>query len=261
MAACARWWRRGSPGRPDPGSARNDRPYLRGKASAGRGRASSRRGNRSGGRRTFRLSEGAASRVGRGPQPSGGMFRTPGKMFPQKRGSSVCFGECSVRFGQCSVVFGETSVGLAGTSGRLGNVPSTWVEHPADWVEHPSGWMERSPKRGGGSPGRVEHSPVPLGEGQPLTRGPGPARISLPRSRPAPCAQVAQLVEHVTENHGVTGSIPVLGTIKSCKSKKLAPHFGSGFRHFFDLGTLWGSRLEGVWKCGLSALTSPSGIC
>jgi hypothetical protein len=27
-----------------------------------------------------------------------------------------------------------------------------------------------------------------------------------------PPAQVAQLVEHVTENHGVTGSIPVLGT-------------------------------------------------
>jgi hypothetical protein len=28
-------------------------------------------------------------------------------------------------------------------------------------------------------------------------------------------AQVAQLVEHVTENHGVGGSIPPLGTIKS----------------------------------------------
>ena len=27
-------------------------------------------------------------------------------------------------------------------------------------------------------------------------------------------AQVAQLVEHVTENHGVGGSIPSLGTIK-----------------------------------------------
>jgi hypothetical protein len=26
-------------------------------------------------------------------------------------------------------------------------------------------------------------------------------------------AQVAQLVEHVTENHGVAGSIPALGTI------------------------------------------------
>lgn len=28
-----------------------------------------------------------------------------------------------------------------------------------------------------------------------------------------PDAQVAQLVEHVTENHGVGGSIPPLGTI------------------------------------------------
>jgi hypothetical protein len=28
-----------------------------------------------------------------------------------------------------------------------------------------------------------------------------------------PGAQVAQLVEHVTENHGVAGSIPALGTI------------------------------------------------
>ena len=35
--------------------------------------------------------------------------------------------------------------------------------------------------------------------------------------KPAPArhgAQVAQLVEHVTENHGVGGSIPPLGTIK-----------------------------------------------
>ena len=30
-------------------------------------------------------------------------------------------------------------------------------------------------------------------------------------------AQVAQLVEHVTENHGVGGSIPPLGTIRSHK--------------------------------------------
>jgi hypothetical protein len=29
---------------------------------------------------------------------------------------------------------------------------------------------------------------------------------------PGPGAQVAQLVEHVTENHGVAGSIPALGT-------------------------------------------------
>ena len=38
-------------------------------------------------------------------------------------------------------------------------------------------------------------------------------------------AQVAQLVEHVTENHGVGGSIPPLGTILTvdpaiCRSKR-----------------------------------------
>ena len=41
---------------------------------------------------------------------------------------------------------------------------------------------------------------------------------NAPTSQPVPpaClsqAQVAQLVEHVTENHGVGGSIPPLGTI------------------------------------------------
>ena len=35
-----------------------------------------------------------------------------------------------------------------------------------------------------------------------------------PLRREAPAAQVAQLVEHVTENHGVGGSIPPLGTIR-----------------------------------------------
>ena len=33
-----------------------------------------------------------------------------------------------------------------------------------------------------------------------------------PAARAGPGAQVAQLVEHVTENHGVGGSIPPLGT-------------------------------------------------
>gem|GEM_PF-3931511 len=32
-------------------------------------------------------------------------------------------------------------------------------------------------------------------------------------------AQVAQLVEHVTENHGVGGSIPPLGTISPIRLK------------------------------------------
>ncbi len=35
-------------------------------------------------------------------------------------------------------------------------------------------------------------------------------------------AQVAQLVEHVTENHGVGGSIPPLGTTPFRKSRRLA---------------------------------------
>jgi hypothetical protein len=37
-------------------------------------------------------------------------------------------------------------------------------------------------------------------------------RSSRPRFKRGPGAQVAQLVEHVTENHGVGGSIPPLGT-------------------------------------------------
>ena len=38
-------------------------------------------------------------------------------------------------------------------------------------------------------------------------------RSTIPRAGGAG-AQVAQLVEHVTENHGVGGSIPPLGTIE-----------------------------------------------
>ncbi len=37
-------------------------------------------------------------------------------------------------------------------------------------------------------------------------------------------AQVAQLVEHVTENHGVGGSIPPLGTISLFKDIRKAPN-------------------------------------
>lgn len=36
-----------------------------------------------------------------------------------------------------------------------------------------------------------------------------------------PGAQVAQLVEHATENRSVTGSIPVLGTIYSLRFDKI----------------------------------------
>ena len=38
-----------------------------------------------------------------------------------------------------------------------------------------------------------------------------------PATSRRPGAQVAQLVEHVTENHGVGGSIPPLGTINILK--------------------------------------------
>jgi hypothetical protein len=51
----------------------------------------------------------------------------------------------------------------------------------------------------------------------PLWTAPGRASITrrarLTASHREPGAQVAQLVEHVTENHGVGGSIPPLGTI------------------------------------------------
>ena len=45
-------------------------------------------------------------------------------------------------------------------------------------------------------------------------------------------AQVAQLVEHVTENHGVGGSIPPLGTIRKSSTYALSPNNTK-----IDLGT------------------------
>ena len=48
------------------------------------------------------------------------------------------------------------------------------------------------------SPGTALYNPGPLPPLPPVPAEPG--------------AQVAQLVEHVTENHGVGGSIPPLGT-------------------------------------------------
>ena len=62
--------------------------------------------------------------------------------------------------------------------------------------------------------------PLPGGEGA----APSPAGKRLTSAAPRvklsplgaarlPCAQVAQLVEHVTENHGVGGSTPSPGTI------------------------------------------------
>ena len=50
-----------------------------------------------------------------------------------------------------------------------------------------------------------------------------PARF--PVSRADANAQVAQLVEHVTENHGVGGSIPPLGTTLLTKKILTWAHF------------------------------------
>ena len=49
----------------------------------------------------------------------------------------------------------------------------------------------------------------PAGSGGEAERG----ALALIGAAPNAPAQVAQLVEHVTENHGVGGSIPPLGTI------------------------------------------------
>ena len=50
------------------------------------------------------------------------------------------------------------------------------------------------------------------------------ARLDQPRPRGGLGAQVAQLVEHVTENHGVGGSIPPLGTINLFSLIFIHPH-------------------------------------
>jgi hypothetical protein len=61
----------------------------------------------------------------------------------------------------------------------------------------------------------ADAAPVPRG---PFWTAPDRASINRPsRAHPARGAQVAQLVEHVTENHGVGGSIPPLGTTKNPK--------------------------------------------
>ena len=78
-------------------------------------------------------------------------------------------------------------------------------------------WCERAGHRLVEMEDEEGQDPFPGGEGA------GPPAVPLDSGRPSllkslslgagPRAQVAQLVEHVTENHGVTGSIPVLGTI------------------------------------------------
>src|SRR5712692_8579890 len=60
---------------------------------------------------------------------------------------------------------------------------------------------------------------APCRSGKPFWTGRNRASIRrrspLASGSPAAGAQVAQLVEHVTENHGVGGSIPPLGTIRN----------------------------------------------
>src|SRR5882672_552583 len=93
----------------------------------------------------------------------------------------------------------------------------------------------RAPRRGGERSAWRRVRPVPQrqrpdranvsagrqgvwGGGAPSWTGPDPASITPALYRPRVLrgagAQVAQLVEHVTENHGVGGSIPPLGTKK-----------------------------------------------
>ena len=48
--------------------------------------------------------------------------------------------------------------------------------------------------------------------------------IRFRRECPKQWAQVAQLVEHVTENHGVGGSIPSLGTILALERREHSDH-------------------------------------
>jgi hypothetical protein len=55
------------------------------------------------------------------------------------------------------------------------------------------------------------------GHPRPIASITAPALPSGPRRPRGPGAQVAQLVEHVTENHGVGGSIPPLGTSNSLR--------------------------------------------
>jgi hypothetical protein len=112
--------------------------------------------------------------------------------------------------------------------------PAPWQEGPAIWHEGPATRQEASALWQEGPAlwpeGRATSSEGPVRRQEGCTRTGAPlggggrrgAPLDEPRAlllehgspeAPASSAQVAQLVEHVTENHGVTGSIPVLGTI------------------------------------------------
>ncbi len=63
------------------------------------------------------------------------------------------------------------------------------------------------------APGGFIRATGPCWTFRPVALITAPACLKAPPLRHGPGAQVAQLVEHVTENHGVGGSIPPLGTI------------------------------------------------
>jgi hypothetical protein len=69
-------------------------------------------------------------------------------------------------------------------------------------------------------------------------------RASLAALRPRAGAQVAQLVEHVTENHGVGGSIPPLGTTISLGKIIRLEHLAAA--GFFELGARRGHTIASI---------------
>src|ERR1700730_16804298 len=74
------------------------------------------------------------------------------------------------------------------------------------------------------APRRSEAAPC-VAEGEARWTGPPGLTINRPLPALAPGhAQVAQLVEHATENRSVGGSIPPLGTIEFNHLADVAPH-------------------------------------
>src|SRR3954452_11601418 len=97
--------------------------------------------------------------------------------------------------------------GSAGTSsaGLAAPTPTVRASRPdAPWVRCGNGPI---------GPGTGQPAPASASLDSPRTRLYKPA-LRTPARNGGRGAQVAQLVEHVTENHGVGGSIPPLGTNK-----------------------------------------------
>src|SRR5215831_6035994 len=98
------------------------------------------------------------------------------------------------------------------------SMPARDGEGRAEQGRDPHGARVRAVPRAS-TPGTDERFGRPAGrfaDGAPSWTGPDRASITPALYRPRVLrgagAQVAQLVEHVTENHGVGGSIPPLGT-------------------------------------------------